>query len=445
MNRREVSVVDLVDNSKIGAFQIAILLLCGAIVTLDGFDAQALSYVAPALSKAWNLRPGVLGPVFSASLFGMMIGALAAGPLADRLGRKVLIVACSVLFGLGCLVTARADSLTFLAIVRFVTGLGLGGVMPNAIALTSEYSPARRRASMVTIMFTGYSLGSLLGGAAAVQLLPRWGWPSVFVVGGILPILLTALLVPLLPESLPVLARQRASAQRIGSILRRLDPAYVFSADTRFVASDPLATGSPIAALFMGGRAAVTILLWVMFAANLLVIYFLINWLPSTINAVGLPVATAIYVTTLYHVGAVIGNLTLGWAIDRFGAFAVLTVVFVIAGIAVIAIGSVGANVIALAAVVFAAGYSVVGAQNAANAAAAGSYPDHARATGVGWSLGIGRIGAIVGPILGGVLIAQDIATANLFRIGAMPEFVAALAAALVVLRGHRGATRKQV
>lgn len=384
MNRREVSVTDLIDNSRIGAFQIGILLLCAATVTLDGFDAQALSYVAPTLSKAWNLKPGVLGTVFSASLFDMMVGALAGGPLADRLGRKVLLVTGSLLFGLGSLITAGADTLTFLAVIRFITGLGLGGVMPNAIALTSEYSPAHRRAAMVTLMFTGYSLGSLLGGAAAAELLPRWGWQSVFLVGGILPILLTAVLLLRLPESLSVLVRQGGRGERIAGILGRLDPAHRFAADTRFTAPGAHLRSAPIVALFADGRTPLTILLWTMFAANLLVIYFLINWLPSTINSIGLPVATAIYLTTLYHVGAVLGNVTLGWAIDRFGAFSVLTAVFLIAGVAVITIGSVGPNIAVLAMTVFAAGYSVVGAQNAANAAAAGSYPDHARATGVG-------------------------------------------------------------
>ena len=183
-----IDVPALIDRQKIGGFQVLVAALCAAVVFMDGFDAQAIGYVAPSISKAWSLKPGALGPVFGAGLFGLMLGALVCGPLADRIGRKAVIVGCTLSFGICALLTATADSLTSLLVWRFLTGFGLGGAMPNAIALTSEYSPQRSRATMIMVMFCGFSIGSALGGVLAAKLIPAFGWSAVFLVGGAVPI-----------------------------------------------------------------------------------------------------------------------------------------------------------------------------------------------------------------------------------------------------------------
>lgn len=438
MERQEIDVTAAIDRARIGGYQVWLLVLCGAIITLDGFDIQALGYIAPTLSKSWTLAPGALGPVFSANLFGMMIGALAAGPLSDRYGRKPLLTLSTAWFGVCSLATAWADSLPYLTGVRFLTGLGLGAVMPTAIALAAEFSPARRRASMVMFMFCGQSLGSVLGGALAAKLAPAWGWQAVFVVGGALPILLAMAVGRFLSESPPLMVRLGAPPARIRAVMARLDPSRAYDEAAVFTAPAPEEKGSVPSALFGRGRAFVTLPLWVLFASNLLVIYFLANWMPTVINDSGLPVETAIYVSMLYHVGAIAGALTLGRAIERFGPFATLTAILLLAAGFVAALGAAGAQIVLLVPLVFAAGYCVVGAQNAANVAAAASYPTHVRSTGVGWALGIGRIGSIAGPILGGYLIAQQVGTPDLFKLAALPELIAALAAIYILVKARR-------
>src|ERR1700712_2307819 len=201
-----VDVAEFIDQQPVGGFQVGLLLTCAAGLFLDGFDTQAIGYVAPALAREWGLTKAALGPVFSAGLFGLMIGALVFGPLADRIGRKRIIILSTLAFGIGALVTAFVQDLNSLLAVRFLTGLGLGGAMPNAIAMTSEFSPHRRRATMVMIMFCGFSIGAALGGLLAAALIPQFGWRSVFAVGGVAPLLLVPILALRLPGSVRFLA-----------------------------------------------------------------------------------------------------------------------------------------------------------------------------------------------------------------------------------------------
>src|SRR5258708_21965096 len=212
-------VAEFIDAQPVGGFQIRLLLTCAAVLFFDGFDTQAIGYVAPALAKEWGLTKGALGPVFSAGLVGLMIGALVFGPLADRVGRKKIIILSTLAFGLGALVTAFVQDVNTLLAIRFLTGLGLGGAMPNAVAMTSEFNPRRRRATMVMIMFCGFSVGAALGGFLAAALIPQFGWRSVFVVGGLAPLLLVPILVRRLPESVRFLALTGRAQERVAELL----------------------------------------------------------------------------------------------------------------------------------------------------------------------------------------------------------------------------------
>jgi AAHS family 4-hydroxybenzoate transporter-like MFS transporter len=435
-----IDLVDFIDRQPVGGFQIRLLLTCAGVLFLDGFDTQAIGYVAPALAKEWGLTKGALGPVFSAGLFGLMIGALVFGPLADRIGRKKIIIFSTAAFGLGALATALVQDLNSLLVIRFLTGLGLGGAMPNTVAMTSEYNPQRRRATMVMIMFCGFSIGAALGGFLAADLIPRFGWRSVFIVGGIAPLLLLPVLVWRLPESVRFLATAGQAPERVAELLKRISPHSAFAPDARFVVHEARLAGIPVAHLFREGRTAATLLLWVVFFMSLLDIYFLANWLPTVLNDLGASVSEAVMIGSLLQVGGVVGTFALGSVIDRF-SFRALALVYFGAVFAVGAIGQLSHSAALVSIAIFAAGFCVVGGQIAANALAAAFYPTSVRSSGVGWALGIGRIGSIIGPLVGGMLLAAKWSTSAVFMTAAAAALCAALAAlSLSRLAGTGGA-----
>lgn len=437
-----LDVAQFIDEQPVGIFQIGLLLTCAAVLILDGFDTTAIGFVAPSLAKEWGLTKGTLGPVFSAGLFGLMIGALVFGPLADRIGRKKIIIFSTLAFGIGALVTACVQDINALLAIRFLTGLGLGGAMPNTVAMTSEFSPHRRRATMVMIMFCGFSVGAALGGLLAAALIPKFGWRSVFIVGGVAPLLLVPILALKLPESVRFLALTRRANERVAQLLGLINPKAVFAPGTQFVVYEPRLAGIPVLHLFKEKRAQVTLLLWVVFFMSLLDLYFLTNWLPTVLNDLGASVSQAAVIGSMLQVGGVVGTFALGSVIDRF-SFRALALVYFIAVFAVGAIGQFEHSVVFVTTAIFAAGFCMVGGQIAANALAATFYPTSIRATGVGWALGIGRIGSIVGPLVGGALLAAKWSTGSVFMAAATAALCAALAALclsrIVGLSGNRG------
>ena len=423
-----IDVADFIDRQPVGGFQLRLLLTCAAVLFLDGFDTQAIGYVAPALAREWGLTKGALGPVFSAGLFGLMIGALLLGPLADRIGRKRIIILSTLAFGICALATAFVHDVNALLAIRFLTGLGLGGAMPNAIAMTSEFNPRRRRATMVMIMFCGFSVGAALGGLLAAALIPHFGWRAVFVVGGVAPLLLVPVLALRLPESVRFLALTGRADEEVARLLRSINPMAVFAPATRFVVQEPALPGIPVVHLFRDGRTPVTLLLWVVFFMSLLDLYFLSNWLPTVLNDLGASVSTSAAIGSMLQVGGVIGTFALGSIIDRF-SFRALALVYFIAVFAVGAIGQLGHSIVLVTMAIFAAGFCIVGGQIAANALAAGFYPTPVRASGVGWALGIGRVGSIVGPLVGGMLLTMKWSTGAVFLAAAGAALCAALSA----------------
>ncbi|MDE2063678.1 MAG: MFS transporter, partial [Bradyrhizobium sp.] len=278
-----IDVAAFIDAQPVGAFQIRLLLTCATVLLLDGFDTTAIGYVAPALAKEWHIGKAALGPVLSAGLFGLMIGALLLGPLADRIGRKKIIILSTLAFGIGTLITSLVNDVNTLLAIRVLTGLGLGGAMPNTVALTSEFSPHRRRATMVMVMFVGFSIGAALGGFLAAALIPQFGWRSVFVVGGVAPLLLAPVLAFRLPESVRLLALTGRANARVAGLISRINASVRFTAGTRFVVNEPELKGVPVQHLFSDGRMLATLLLWVVFFMSLLNLYLLSSWLPTVL------------------------------------------------------------------------------------------------------------------------------------------------------------------
>jgi MFS transporter, AAHS family, 4-hydroxybenzoate transporter len=423
-----IDVAGFIDRQPVGRFQIGVLLICAAVLFVDGFDTQAIGYVAPAVAQDWKLARGALGPVFSAGLFGLMIGALVLGPVADRIGRRRIVIVCTAVFGIGTLATVLAGDVSSLLVIRFLTGLGLGGAMPNAVALTSEFSPQRRRATMIMAMFCGFSIGAAVGGLLAAALIPAFGWRSVFVVGGVTPLLLVPYLVVRLPESVRFLALSGRANDGVAALLARIAPSVRHPAGTRFVVHEIRLPGIPVVHLFEGGRAWVTLALWALFFMSLLDLFLLSNWLPTVLNDLGASVSAAAVVGSMLQVGGVIGAFALGRFIDRF-SFRALALIYFVAAIAVAAIGFSGHSIALSAIAIFCAGFCIVGGQGACNALSATSYPTTIRSTGVGWALGIGRVGSIVGPLVGGIMLTRQISHESVFAAAAVPALCACLAA----------------
>lgn len=426
-------VAAFVDEQPIGRFQVRLLLACAAVLLLDGFDTQGIGYVAPELAHDWNLARGGLGPVFSAGLLGNMVGALLFGPLADRIGRKRIIVLSTAAFGLGALATVFAQDIASLILIRFLTGLGLGAALPNAIALVSEFSPNRRRATMVMAMFVGFSVGSALSGLVAAALIPIFGWRSVFLIGGIAPLLMVPFLAARLPESVRFLALSGGADIRVAKLLTQVAPSVRFPSAMRFRVREATLVGLPIAHLFNGGRALATLVLWAVFFMSLLDLYLLLNWLPTVLNDLGASVSVAAVVGAMLQVGGIAGTLTLGQFIDRF-SFRALSLAFLFAAMAIAIVGFSGQSIAFAILAISCAGFFLVGGHIAAIALAATYYPTMARSTGVGWAIGVGRIGSIVGPLIGGIMLARGVDAQSLFMAAAVPALMASVAA-LVLAR----------
>jgi AAHS family 4-hydroxybenzoate transporter-like MFS transporter len=423
---RAPTISEIIDRRTMGRFQLCIMALCGAVIVLDGFDTQSIGFLAPSMAESLHIPIKNFGPIFVFALIGLMISSMLSGPIADRLGRKWLVVGCTLVFGMFAMFTARCTTFNELIACRFLTGLGLGGALSNSVALMSEYAPKRSLAVIVSIMFCGMPAGAVLATRVSAVMLPRWGWQSVFYAGGILPLTLAMLLIVILPESVRFLEVSGANQQKISKILARISPELVNAPISRSQQED-LRRNAPVISLFTEGRAAGTILLWIPFFMNLLILYFVVFWLPALLRQGGYPVSAGATAIMLFSVSGIVGSFVEGSLMNRWGAFTVLLVEFVCTTLLIASLAYSTSFSITMA-VTFCLGFVVQGAQGGLSAISATFYPTSIRSTGIGWCLGVGRIGSIVGPMIGGIMLKLDWSPRQILLAGSIPALCAAAA-----------------
>jgi len=419
-----INIGELLGNSRIGPLQIQVFILSMICLIMDGFDVQAMGYVAPAVVAEFGVPRSLLGPVFSAANFGVLIGSLVFSVVADKIGRRPVLIGATLFFSAMAIVTAFAQSVEQLLWMRFIAGIGMGCIIPNATALVGEFSPKQSRVTLMMCITVGFTAGAAIGGFVIAWMMPLYGWRSVFIFGGVVPLVIAMLMIWGMPESLQFLSVSGRNRDQLARWLKKLDPTIRLDASTRFVTNEVKQTGAPFVHLFRDGRTISTILLWVVNFMNLLVLYSLSNWLPIVVTGMGYETQTAVLVSTVLQVGGTIGTFGLAWLIARGGFIPMLAATFAIATVSIALIGQPGISLAMLTVIVFVAGWGVIGGQPGVNALSATYYPPSLRTTGVGWGLGVGRIGAIVGPYIGGVLLGREWGAQQLFWAAAVPALI---------------------
>ena len=423
----KVNLTELMDNCRIGRLQVRVFALCMASLIMDGFDVQVMGFVAPAMLQEWNVPRALLGPVLSAGNLGVLVGALVFSMVADKIGRRPVLIWATLFFAIMTIATSFAQNMQQLLWLRLISGLGLGCIIPNATALVGEFSPKRTRVAWIMCITMGFTLGAAIGGFIARELIPAFGWRSVFVFGGLVPLVVSMAMLWGLPESLQFLAVRKTKLDQLTRWLQQLDPTLRVDSGTEYVTNETSRRGVPLWHLFRDGRALVTVLLWIVNFTNILVLYSLSGWMPTIFTGMGYDQDTAILLGTLPQVGGTIGAFGLAWLVMRGGFTPMLTLTFLVATISIALIGLPGLSLPTLYLVVFVAGWCIIGGQPGLNALSSSYYPTYLRSTGVGAGLGVGRLGAIIGPYLGGVLIAQNWPPQQLFWAAALPALVSTL------------------
>lgn len=424
VQQKSFHVPRFINARRVSASQYGITFLCGLVMFLDGFDTQSISYISPLMAKEWGLPREMLGPIFSSALTGLMVGYLFLSSLSDKFGHRRMMLISIAAFGFFTLVTVFTTNVTELIGLRFVTGMGLGSAIPSAVALTGEYSPKRLRATFVLAIYCGFSLGFVAAGAVAAWMLPLYGWRPLLWVGAISPLALAVFIYWFLPESIDFLVRNKADPRRIWTVLHRIDPLLTSEPPGDFL-TDLVERKSAVGSLFQSGRTFGTLLLWVVFFLNLAEFYALQSWLPAILTSLNYPLNTIALATSLTTVGGILAAFVVGPAMDRLAPFGSLAVLYFVGVFFVALTGPALSSPewVLLTATLF-AGFCISGGQKSLVALSAIFYPAPIRSTGVGWALGIGRLGAIGGPLLVGVLLAWNLQPASIFYAAALPMLI---------------------
>jgi AAHS family 4-hydroxybenzoate transporter-like MFS transporter len=425
------SIAALIERLPLGPYRVGIVVICFLIVLMDGFDTQAIGFAALDIASELGMPMTAFGPVFSAGLLGAMAGAFVLGPLGDRFGRKWILVGAVVTFALFSLSTAHVHDLNTLLLLRFLTGFGLGGAIPNLLALCSDYAPRRVQGLLTGILYAGLPLGGATSAATSAYLVPEFGWRALFYVGGVFPLLLAVVIACCLPESLQVLMRRRNGQPRIAAILQRIEPAWKAN-EFEWTDAQQEQTAFPFMRLFSNGRTAPTLLLWIACFMCFVLLIVLVLWTPALLRQAGVSGSQASLIVGLVNLGSVAGTALGGRLVDRYGPTPVLPLLFTAGVFSVAAFGLVTNNVVWLAVFATLSGFMLGGGSSGLLSVAILIYPSEMRATGVGWAMALGRMGQVTGPLVIGALISNGLAVSSIFLSCAIPAATAAVAAALL-------------
>ncbi len=420
------------ENQRLGGLQLRVAILCTLVQICDGYDLNSVAWAVPSLIREWHLAPSMFTIAFMWSSIGIMVGALSAGPIGDRIGRRPLLLGSLTIFGIASLLTAGSGTLTMLSVCRFFTGLGIGGGFSGAAALSGDYAPHRLRATMIMATFTGAPIGGFLGGQIVSLLLVKFGWPMIFILGGAFPLILVVVLAVWLPESPRFLAAKQNLSPRQTALLGQLNVAPSPNEEV------DVARGNPIAMLFSRGYALQTVLLWVLYFCSLLNLFLFAYWMPTVLNMLGMTPSQAVFASSLRDGGAILCVLYLGIAIDRLGPERTLALHYAVGAVFIAAIALVTMPYALLCVMSMLAGMTIIGSQTGANGTCGKLYPARMRTSGLGWALGIGRLGGIAAPVIGGYLLSLGLPPTQIFLSSCLFALIAALATALLAFRGSR-------
>jgi MFS transporter, AAHS family, 4-hydroxybenzoate transporter len=427
IDNARVDVAAIINEAEISRFQYLIFSICILIIMCDGFDTQAVAYVAPSIASEWKLAPGSFGPVFAAVLLGAMAGAFVFGYLGDKFGRNRILALCVAWFGVFNIASAYAPSIAPFIVLRLLCGIGLGGAIPNVMALVAEYAPARKRSTLIAITWSGFALGAVLGGIVSVPLISEFGWTSVFIVGGVLPLCLVPFVILVLPESIKFLIVARQKPAAVASILQKISPRGRVESDSVFFLDEAQSGHGQISALFRNGLAVGSIFLCLAFFMSLMLVYLFINWIPLLLHQAGLPLQNALMGTIIFNLSGILGSILCTQLIDRkIGKpMVILIAAYFVGAMAVLCIGYSGTAFWPIMGTIFLSGFFVIGVQLSLNAYITNYYPTAIRGTGVGWSQVVGRLGSLAGPLVGGILVSQGLTASQLFQISSIAPLLA--------------------
>jgi MFS transporter, AAHS family, 4-hydroxybenzoate transporter len=424
----KIDVADTIERQSKNRFQRLLMLWISITMIVEGFDNQVQGYTAPNIIKLWHISKASFSPVFVCFQVGFMIGVVGLGNIGDIIGRRVMIILGVSLFGVFTIAGAYTSDITGLAITRLLAAVFLGGAIPNAIALAVEYAPLRHRAVRVGIMYVCYSLGAAAGGFLAAWMVPRFGWTSIYQLGGWSALGLVVVLFFMLPESARFLVMRTQDRHKLVAILRKLAPDVSLPADAAFVATTEKRASASALELFRDDRRIKTITLWIASFGSMVALQFITSWMPTIFADSRLGYSWAVIAVGLFQTGGALGGFAAGWILDRNRGILWLSIIALIGAPVVIAFSSAIGITFLLMVLVSTAGFCIVGSQIGLNALSGVVYPTAIRSTGSGWVYGIGRIGAIVGPILGGVLISLHLDISKIFLIVAIPPLCVCVA-----------------